>query len=99
MDVALADWHAAGLRVASTVRLARLDCLEQSLLLHRLGALSAGDAQNLKNIWSVQVPVGTTESPCLSGVSFVSDGTFRLPHVLPSDKSLGYFLTSLPGLK
>src|SRR5437868_4861141 len=75
MDVALADWHAAGLRVASTVRLARLDCLEQSLLLHRLGALSAGDAQNLKNIWSVQVPVGTTESPCLSGVSFVPDGT------------------------
>src|SRR4051812_48780350 len=30
-DVGLADWKASGLRVASTVRLSRLDCLEQSL--------------------------------------------------------------------
>lgn len=27
-DVSLADWKAAGLRVPSTVRLSRLDCLE-----------------------------------------------------------------------
>ncbi len=31
MDVPLVDWRASGLRIASTVRLARLDCLEQSL--------------------------------------------------------------------
>ena len=36
-DVALEDWSAAGLRVASTVRLSRLDCLEQKLLRRRLG--------------------------------------------------------------
>jgi mRNA interferase MazF len=27
-DVGLSDWQSAGLRLASTVRLARLDCLE-----------------------------------------------------------------------
>jgi len=31
-DVALQDWREKGLRVPSTVRLSRLDCLEQSLL-------------------------------------------------------------------
>ena len=41
-DLALADWRASGLRVASTVRLSRLDCLEQSLLLFRLGGISSG---------------------------------------------------------
>lgn len=49
-DAPLADWQAAGLRVASTVRLSRIDCFEQSLLIRRLGALSAGDAQNLKTV-------------------------------------------------
>ncbi len=32
-DVLLKDWVEGGLRVASTVRLSHLDCLEQSLLL------------------------------------------------------------------
>ena len=54
-DVVLTDWNAAGLRVPSTVRLARLDCLEQSLLLRRLGNVSAADAQQLKTIWSQHV--------------------------------------------
>jgi mRNA interferase MazF len=54
-DVPLLDWQAAGLRVASTVRLSRLDCLEQSLLLYRLGALSAADAQRLKATWNQHV--------------------------------------------
>jgi mRNA interferase MazF len=44
-DVPLTDWQAAGLRVPSVVRLSRLDCLEQDLLLHRLGRLSSTDAQ------------------------------------------------------
>lgn len=43
-DVFLADWKVAGLRVPSTVRLSRLDCLEQSLLFRKLGAICAADA-------------------------------------------------------
>ena len=54
-DVPLTDWRAAGLRVASTVRLSRLDCLEQSLLFRRLGTVSAADAQLLKTAWSLHV--------------------------------------------
>jgi mRNA interferase MazF len=54
-DVALSDWRASGLRVASTVRLSRLDCLEQALLLHRLGAVSAADAQKLKAAWAQHI--------------------------------------------
>ena len=54
-DLALADWSFAGLRVPSTVRLARLDCLEQSLLFRRLGSISAGDAQSLRGVWDSAV--------------------------------------------
>lgn len=54
-DVLLSDWKPAGLRVPSTVRLSRLDCLEQSLLIHRLGIISASDAQRLKTVWSAHV--------------------------------------------
>jgi mRNA-degrading endonuclease toxin of MazEF toxin-antitoxin module len=51
-DVALTDWRISGLRVASTVRLSRLDCLEKSLLLRRLGTVSAGDTAKLKAAWT-----------------------------------------------
>ncbi len=54
-DVGLADWKAAGLRVASTVRFSRLDCLEQMLLRQRLGALSLNDAQKIKQVWTSQI--------------------------------------------
>jgi mRNA interferase MazF len=54
-DVPLADWQPSGLRLASTVRLSRLDCLEQSLLLHRLGAISSRDANQLKAIWGMHI--------------------------------------------
>lgn len=54
-DVALIDWKVGGLRVPSTVRLSRLDCLEQSLLLHRLGHVSDADSQQLKAVWSQHV--------------------------------------------
>lgn len=54
-DVALQDWNAAGLRVASTVRLSRLDCLEQSLLRRRLGVISAPDAPKLKQVWTERI--------------------------------------------
>ena len=56
-DTSLADWKAAGLRVASTVRLSRLDCLEQILLRQKLGALSLNDAQSVKRIWANQIRV------------------------------------------
>lgn len=51
-DVPLQDWTTSGLRLPSTVRLARLDCLEQSLLLHHLGRLSSTDAAQLKAVWN-----------------------------------------------
>jgi mRNA interferase MazF len=54
-DVLLNDWAASGLRVQSTVRLSRLDCLEQSLLLFRLGQISQADAQRLKEVWAMYV--------------------------------------------
>jgi mRNA interferase MazF len=54
-DISIADWKTAGLRVASTVRLSRLDCLEQILLRQKLGVLSLGDAQNVKRVWANQI--------------------------------------------
>ena len=54
-DVSLADWTAVGLRAASTARLARLDCLEGSLLFRRLGKVTASDALRLKSAWDFHV--------------------------------------------
>jgi mRNA interferase MazF len=54
-DVPLTDWKPAGLRVASTVRLSRLDCLEQSLLIARIGVILAGDAQRIRDVWASHV--------------------------------------------
>ena len=51
-DVASQNWRSAGLRVASTVRRSRLDCLEQSLLRRRLGVLAPADAVQLKHVWA-----------------------------------------------
>ncbi len=54
-DILLKDWQKSGLRVASVVRLARLDCLERSLLITRIGHVSQRDAQQLKEVWSTNV--------------------------------------------
>jgi mRNA interferase MazF len=54
-DVVLIDWENCGLRVASTVRLSRLDCLERSLLIKKLGELSEIDAKALKEVWTQHV--------------------------------------------
>ncbi|MEO8429563.1 MAG: type II toxin-antitoxin system PemK/MazF family toxin [Verrucomicrobiota bacterium] len=54
-DVPLQDWSAAGLRVNSTVRLSRLDCLETVLLRRRLGVLSPTDARQVKQVWTTRV--------------------------------------------
>ena len=50
-DVALNDWSASGLRVASTVRLSRLDCLENSLLIAKIGHISDEDGKKLREVW------------------------------------------------
>ncbi|MEP6662840.1 MAG: type II toxin-antitoxin system PemK/MazF family toxin [Verrucomicrobiota bacterium] len=55
MDVSLQDWKMAGLRVSSTVRLSRLDCLEQVLLRRRLGVLSSRDAEKIKTTWANEI--------------------------------------------
>lgn len=54
-DVPLLDWQSAGLVVASTVRLARLDSLETALLLRRLGHLSGRDARSIMSVWARQM--------------------------------------------
>ena len=54
-DVSLLHLQQSGLRVASVVRLARLDCLEKSLLIARIGHISQADAQQLMDIWSYDV--------------------------------------------
>ncbi len=54
-DVLLQDWAKTGLRVASTVRLSRLDCLEKSLLLAKIGRVSANDAQRLKEVGNLYI--------------------------------------------
>ena len=54
-DVALQYWPAAGLRVASTVNLSRLDCLEQNLLRRRLGMVDQTDAGQLKQVWANEI--------------------------------------------
>ena len=54
-DVALQDWRTEGLVLPSTVRLSRLDCLEQLLLRRRLGVVSRNDAQRVKSSWAQHV--------------------------------------------
>jgi mRNA interferase MazF len=50
-DVLLNQWEESGLRVLSTVRLSRLDCLEISLFRKKVGQLSEMDAMELKRVW------------------------------------------------
>ena len=47
-DVLLTDWQRSGFRAASTVSLSRLDCLEHSLLIFRLGRVAKPDARRLE---------------------------------------------------
>jgi mRNA interferase MazF len=54
-DVALNGWESSGLRVASTVRLSRLDCLEKTLLLAKIGQIVEADAEQLKLVWSEHI--------------------------------------------
>ncbi len=68
-DVTLNDWSVSGLRVPSTVRLSRLDCLEKSLLIAKIGQISESDANNLKEVWNLYVKL-----------QFYSDFQVNRPH-------------------
>lgn len=50
-DVVLQDWEKSGLKVSSTVRLSRLDCLEKSLFIVKIGTISPQDGQEINKIW------------------------------------------------
>ncbi len=50
-DIPLKDWSSSGLRTHSTVRVSRLDCLEQALLLAKIGRISNVDASQVKTVW------------------------------------------------
>ena len=54
-DIALKDWKNSGLKVPSTVRLSRLDCLEKSLLVHRLGNIIEIDSSIILNTWKAKI--------------------------------------------
>jgi mRNA interferase MazF len=54
-DVLLNQWLECGLKVASTVRLSRLDCLETSLFQKKIGHLSEMDAVELKKVWQESI--------------------------------------------
>lgn len=54
-DLCLNDWATSSLRVASTVRLSRLVCLTQSLLLGKIGLISPTDAAQAKEIWQLYI--------------------------------------------
>ena len=54
-DVAISDWAVAGLAMPSVVRLNRLVTAERSLLLSRLGELSAADAKIVRDAWNANM--------------------------------------------
>jgi mRNA interferase MazF len=54
-DMLLSQWMESGLRVPSTVRLSRLDCLEISLFQKKVGQLSEMDATELKKVWQESI--------------------------------------------
>jgi mRNA interferase MazF len=54
-DVFLNDCSTSGLRVPSTVRLSRLDCLEKYLLIAKIGQISEPDAKELKTVWDALI--------------------------------------------
>lgn len=53
-DVPLNDWATSSLKVSSTVRLSRLDCLEKTLLIG-IGQISKADAFQVKKIWDLYI--------------------------------------------
>ena len=54
-DVLLRDRNREGLRVSSTVRLSRLDSLEESIFVRRLGVLPGADSAAVRHVWISQI--------------------------------------------
>lgn len=54
-EIWVKDCSTSGLRVASTVRLSRIDCLEKYLLITKLGQLSRKDGDNLPEVWKAYI--------------------------------------------
>ena len=52
LDVTIAEWQAAGLLRPSFARLDRMVTAESSILVRRLGILSAGDLQSVRSVWN-----------------------------------------------
>ena len=52
LDVVLTDWQAAGLLRPSIARLDRLVTAEMTVFVRRLGVLTTGDLQKVRNIWN-----------------------------------------------
>src|SRR5438132_84166 len=52
LDVCLSDWQGAGLLKPSVARLDRLVTAEKSVLLRRLGGLSAVDLEAVRRTWN-----------------------------------------------
>jgi mRNA interferase MazF len=55
LDVLLNDWSTAGLLKPSIARLDRIVTAERTVLLRRIGALSPGDAEKVRNTWNKQM--------------------------------------------
>ncbi len=55
LDVRLTDWQAAGLLKPSVARLDRLVTAERTVLIRRLGVLTAGDLQRVRTVWNQQM--------------------------------------------
>jgi mRNA interferase MazF len=54
-DVHLQNWENSGLKVASTVRLSRLDCLEKSLFIGKIGTISDENGKIIKTTWITSI--------------------------------------------
>jgi mRNA interferase MazF len=52
IDVLLTDWQAAGLLKPSVARLDRLVTAERRVFVRRLGVLTVGDLQRVRNVWN-----------------------------------------------
>jgi mRNA interferase MazF len=55
LDVTLADWQAAGLLKPSIARLGRIVTAEKTVVVRRLGVLSAADQQAIRDAWNQQM--------------------------------------------
>jgi mRNA interferase MazF len=55
MDVSLDDWLIEWLTRGLYNSFSRLDCIEQSLLIAKIGRISDADAEKVKKVWQNDV--------------------------------------------